>query len=191
MLNKNIRRNVHILRYQKRITKNIQTLGHELHTNNNNGFYSYVSPTVEDLHMLNKLFSEAPFDINRMESLHCTLMYSPKNNIPREECNLACKPKQVITCRAKELALWEDHKGRFIVVILLSVHKLKKLHDKWKKIGGVSTYPDYIPHTTIIDGFLNKTQMGPTRRYIKAFNKELNDKPLSISYTGENFEPIS
>lgn len=125
-----------------------------------------------------------------MESLHCTIMYSPPELLDIDKIDHEDLDPVTAPCAARVIRfeMWPGHDEEGYLVASLDSPSLQTVHRLWKLRGCVSTYPnEYKPHITIKTPF--EVYRGLTGR-LKAVNDVLAQSPMIVRLHKEAVEDI-
>ena len=153
-----------------------------------NGFYAWTQPDLKSVKKLTEFLS--PLKIAKPMDLHTTLMYS---KTPITGLTVGATKSQVnkafrATAQVLELVWWAGHDDTGYLVARVDNKVLKTLHEKWKRLGAVSTFPDYEAHLTLANPCADSAEL---QDFIKEHNETLTKTPLHISYNTERISDLS
>ena len=148
------------------------------------GAYVSVVPTVPAACKLVDWATEIGFILTpeEVEELHCTVMYSPKDN-PRQDIS---NPGQIYTARFIGLEWWPGHKGEGVVVARLQSSELGLRKLDWELQGCRSTFEGYIPHVTLKSRINLDPQLTANLR--KRLNRSVGE---TLTFTLETLETLT
>jgi hypothetical protein len=111
------------------------------------GTYVYVEPKISDCVNISTWSKHLgiPIPKETLTDLHCTVMWS------KDVTNDAsCDPSQAHVAQLDHFEYWDGHDGDGYIVAVLTSWDLHQLHNKWKLRGCRHSFPDYMPHVTLM-----------------------------------------
>ena len=152
------------------------------------GLYCSVVPVKgfsQLLKILNTRMSEENIDLEPVEEMHCTVMYS-RDVAPHSirVMQLLDAPPYSYKAWSDCLDFWPGHDDAGYLVLKLKSNDLALRNEDYKDIGCIHSFPDYTPHITLAKGFGQKPQC------FNELNKMLANLKFPIVFNGENVEDI-
>lgn len=117
------------------------------------------------------------------KSWHITTCYSLNVTLP-EEAQELCE-RNPVTVTIDNLHIWQDHKGRSMLVALIKPGICEELNAKWLANGAVHTYDPYSAHISLAYGAETIPE-----KMLKGANEQLAKYPLHLTFARETLEPL-
>lgn len=141
--------------------------------------YASVTPTQYSEAVFRDRLDKLGITPSNKDPLHCTLMYSEVS------------PNRVVPIRFKQyrsrvtkLMEWAGHDGDGYLVAYLDSPELQARNKVYLDAGCVSSFPDYIPHVTLITPF----ELGSLD--LSLINSILAKSPSELFLDSEKAEPL-
>ncbi|QRE00328.1 hypothetical protein [Burkholderia phage BCSR5] len=142
------------------------------------GLYVFTDPSDASLIDIQELIAECPFETENSTEWHVTVLYCKEEKLPD---SIDVPEPKSLTARAKELTIWQDHKGRDICVMLLDSPDLEAVNRKLVSQGLPHGHPEYNAHLTLAYQFENNAA---ARLFIEECNQHLQNYPLFLTFDG-------
>lgn len=110
------------------------------------GIFVRAIPTLDTQVQIHNKFMEAPGE--RLDDLHCTLMYSLSSVTVQVPFSFMDKDKRYLAY-ATQVSYWPGNNGDGYLVLELNSADLLLAHTNWKTYGFEPTYKTYRPHVAI------------------------------------------
>lgn len=111
------------------------------------GLYSSVCPTEESRELLLSICAQLQIPTTEEEEFHSTIMYAPDVVLDQA---LVLRNVSHSTCEAIPVGFELFGPEKDTLVMTLMSPSMAKMHNKWKALGCIPTYPHYQPHVTIL-----------------------------------------
>lgn len=142
------------------------------------GIYVWLDPDEESLLHLQKLMKGAPFKTYDSTEVHCTVLHC-SSELPED---LDVPEDRQLPAEVNMLDVWDDHKGRKILVARLGSDELHDLHAALTGQGLTHSFDDYTPHITLGKDLKLDAE---TRLWIEQVNHRLADEALFLWFAPE------
>lgn len=154
------------------------------------GFYAWLNVAQDSLEDILNFIPELHINARQLADLHCTVMYS-KTPVPVgkiDENKQLPDPRFIQEVGVKGITWWPGHKEQGVLVLLLDPTHIQHLHEKWKKLGAIPTYPDYTPHITLATDIEYTDKI---KSLVENKMNEIDDNPFRITLIQEQVEDLS